>query len=846
MTVFREISGILERLCQEYNLLDNSYYVDDFISEQDDTTVQEEPYTDWQESECDLEQQDLHNESESISDVATELQQDEYSEQTRHTKSLIIKNFLVNTLFKNEFLKDSYNAYLSLLDSNDNSFMLSAMMFGRHQAVISPDSEFFIPNPFVHVNATYHRFAKLHDSILLNALITEFNITNTINKTYYPFTVLQSLPIEKVLKSYEAQFPSVGYKLYKSESYTVGLLEMDAHEEDYEENDLLLYLINAGLTASPWEISLNIKDKFSLQSYLHVPERNKFISQYEQSSEKNSSLNIKLSSSKYPTSKLMNSLVNLLSSLPVELNLNAITRINLLLDIANTFYRNNYPKYAFYVYAIIHEISVALIADNNLENIEKLFREFMNESEATLLDVTGLPAYDKTQVAFVAACAMSGTHAHYIACELAKKMHTSTLEELSITEVKPTYFEFKNFRLQSNSNIFAITTGPVVEIEGITNGVDINCFIEGVFTTRDVPITLIVDTTTTLYKNLKLNDVVVQKINSGLLSIIFFESHQKYGLLHTDQAQYGRVFGLCAKNSFAPEVIKEIIDSSKRDFIIHPDLRIGAYINTRCDLEDIKEQHFLNGEILKITSNVRPSLSRGANFNTNGGYFVINNNILFEDAIKGIIDLRSSFGHFSTTYSRVESHIRVCASASDIIDAMIEGTQIYLSCNISQLFTLIANIKNLNLYDPLPDEQILHLAVANNIILHLKERQFIRLSEAHQNITYSFFTCILEYSAFKGRPAYCSVQKAFFQMTTIMTHLELIKNIIRIVQRPGQTRNITKQDEYQQLIKYQKNSFFHNSNVNELLQNYTNKLNDSDPDVIENSNLRSNSSVQPT
>ncbi len=67
---------------------------------------------------------------------------------------------------------------------------------------------------------------------------------------------------------------------------------------------------------------------------------------------------------------------------------------------------------------------------------------------------------------------------------------------------------------------------------------------------REKPITIIIDATTTLYKNLKLNDRSLALIKSGKLSILIHESHQKFGLIHTDQVQYGRIFGICSKDSY--------------------------------------------------------------------------------------------------------------------------------------------------------------------------------------------------------------------------------------------------------------------------------------------------------
>ena len=97
-----------------------------------------------------------------------------------------------------------------------------------------------------------------------------------------------------------------------------------------------------------------------------------------------------------------------------------------------------------------------------------------------------------------------------------------------------------------------------------------------------------------------MNQKARELISTGKPSIIIHESRQKFGLLHTDQAQYGLIFGVCSPLCYKKESLKAIEEKGLLDFISHIDMRVGAFLSVQCSdiLEDIKLQHFKNGENL--------------------------------------------------------------------------------------------------------------------------------------------------------------------------------------------------------------------------------------------------------
>lgn len=638
-----------------------------------------------------------------------------------------------------EVIIDSpYFAYLSLIDPRDEKKLLSAIMFGRHEAEFREGSAERSENPFLYTrassNAYYHR-GDLHDSegLVFDLLLREFKINKAENQDYLylPISKLQLVSTREYLKPY-------GHlEIIEDEHHTISLVVIPKSEISIAHK-----IMNHGVIATPWEIAQNIKlenDERIRSSDSPRPLRKLALDPNlpctkEQLLESPiwAELGATASNKKYPNKKLAVCLRKMLVNLP-PLTPEAIQRIALILDIANTFYRFNYSQYAFCVYAIVHEISIGLSTITDKQFLQKSFDNFLSESKSTLCKSLGLTTSDLSNSTFIASPALSGTNAFFIATEIAKQMKVATGQEPRIKMLSPChYFEFEEVISNSTSSdeadIFTFSTGPIVNPGGVNPGVDINRFIQRniIDKKRTKPATLILDATTTLYKNLKLSDDAKELVRNGQLSIVLIESHQKFGLLHTDQAQHGRLFGLCSKNSFTEQFIEEMQKRAQADFDTHLDMRVGAFISSECgeSLEEIKGQHFTNGaifrNILRETSLASSRVVSHTDMLTdeNELYFATSTlNSRKEQQIQGIVEPRSSFGHYTTTVSDVVDQLRICANASDDIDCLIKTAQLYLCDNFDPEQQLKMLLENGNSQEPLSiDEQIITLAMISNLL----------------------------------------------------------------------------------------------------------------------------------
>lgn len=653
---------------------------------------------------------------------------------------------------KQAIAQNPYFSYLSLISPDDEQRLLSTIMFGRHQAEFRPASKERIHNPYIHDNAVYHRDENVQ-GILFDHLIKSFSIdTSDLNNYHFiPFTILKNSPIDEILNKY---FPSINRKIITAPDHSIGLLAIPKRSQALSRiKSIFSYL---GLAPSPWEVAINVRNINSVEREEGTPVILDSSLPKTKSSLLQSEIFIKLNfiakSSKFGTQKLAVCLKKMIEELP-DLSPQAIQRIALMLDLANTFYAHNYPRFAFSVYAIIHEISLGLLVEDRI-NLEKSFQEFVAESKQTFYKSFGLQEENLSNSTFFASPTMSGTNAHFIATKLASKMWVQSGTVPKVKVLKPSYFEFdeivQSTSRTSDADIVMMSAGPIVNPEGLTPGVDINRFVKRNFiqTKRKKPMTIIIDATTTLYKNLKLDDEVKQLVDEGKLSIIVHESHQKFGLLHSDQAQYGRVFGVCAKNSYSETLIQEIQGNAQQDFNEHLDLRIGAFISCKCGetLEEIKEQHFTNGALLRNIL-VQSSLVRGKLVkhedmltNLNELYFVASTGDKFPQAVKSLTEFRASFGHYNTVYAGYCGQTRISPDASDDVDCLIQTSQIYLALHYTPNQLLGMLIEQAHENRPLSlDEQIVSIAILNNVItnfpkLALDEPKSCKLSGAIANL----------------------------------------------------------------------------------------------------------------
>lgn len=609
-----------------------------------------------------------------------------------------------NNKIRDALLSSPFYAYNSMITADDKQRSLSSIMYGHHVAELSTTAKEQINNPFIGQNEHYHRACAL-DNPKLSALLSEFQLVNFNQKQndYIPISLLKNNPIEDVFALFTNSI--LGLKLVKKAPYSIAILIIPKISEP-QRSHLTNKLINTGLIASSWEIAVNIQTPFPIPTQdiqLHLnPNLPKTKEELLNSRIMTKLERIADSRNKYPTTPLAICLARLLTTLPPNISSGALQRIATMIDLTNTFYSYHYPRYARCVHTVLHEISLALIENNDPSYIEEEYTYFKEESVTTLTDILDLDETHLGQSRFVAAATTSGTSACAVAMRIASNMNLAHGKAPKVKLFKPCYYELPytfNLATTEDSNaadIFMISCGPIVTTEGLTPGVDINLLVTRhiINAARTKPVTIIIDTTTALYKNIKLNAEAQQLIATGQLSIIIHESHQKFGLIHSDQAQYGRVLGLCSTEQFNEATLQEIENNTQEDFFTHPDIRIGSFVNTCCPqiLEQIKEKHFANGGLLRNTL-IRQSLISNhldihddmhrdldelyflTDLETTPGSHISK----MEYAASGAVEHRASFGHYSLTVSNVGGHRRVSPDASDTIDNLITTSHMRLA-----------------------------------------------------------------------------------------------------------------------------------------------------------------------
>ncbi|MCW8398302.1 hypothetical protein OQJ26_05795 [Legionella sp. PATHC038] len=647
---------------------------------------------------------------------------------------------------KQKIRNNPYSSYLSMMDRMEVQRIPAHILFGRHIAEIRPTSKNQIKNPYIYSDARYHRDDDL-SGILLNSLIDSFNIDEPSRSThdYVPVTLLDNTPAEDIISRY---FPQPMQKtkpqpqVIKDTNHSIALIAIP--HGYYRADEVKGILSICGLVASPWEIAINVKvPPLPLIEPEQVNPALNTLPTTKEALLKSKPFNKLLliaKSPKHSTNKLATGLRNLLIDLP-ELNQKAIQRIAIMLQVSCHFYDNNYPQFAFCLYTIIHEISLCLLEPKDLLHLEKDFSRFKQETEKVLLQTLDLKKEQLTQTTFFASLAMSGTNAYVIAMHLAQKMKTEQNKKPKIKIYGTNYYEFDfitKATKKSDADVFIICTGPTVTETGLIPGIDINRLInqEIISKKRTKPVTVIIDATSTLYKNLRLNTEVQSLVKEGKLSLIIHESIQKFGLLHTDQPQCGKVYGLCSKGSYAGEVLQELQRNAQNDFNNHVDLRIGAYISNNCGhiLEEIKRQHFVNGSLLRnilIQAKLIDAQVIGHPYmlsNLDELYFVSfdpEKSKQLEESTLKFIEHRDSFGHFCTTRSIISDFVdsdeimqtRISVDASDTIDCLIQTSQLFLaSCYTTEeiLDILLENARKSDLLSY--DEQIISLGLINILV----------------------------------------------------------------------------------------------------------------------------------
>ena len=709
----------------------------------------------------------------------------------KNRSAKVIQHAWRNWKVKEAVVKSPYFFYLSLIDPQDEQKLLSSVMFGRHVAeIVLESSDYRIDNPWIHPDADYHR-EEGYFGEPFNQLKKFFPISKQDELIYdfIPVSLLHTLSIEEVLNVYLPDF-SRDIKVLECEAIdTVALLGV--LKKDENRKDIETVLSAAGLIASPWDIAINapVSDQYLQQAGrteldANLPNTKESLLQ----SKIIGKLNAIALSERHPTHNLARCLQKLLGALP-ELSPTAVQRVALMLDMSNTFYEYNYPRYAFCVYTIIHEISLSLLNQINPAMLNKSYEQFLDEAQKTLIQALGLEGNPLENTMFIAIPAMSGTHAYTMAMKLAGAMKTESGEAPSIRVITPSYFEFDYLTkggVENNADIFIISAGPVMGDEGIEPGTDINDFVRNhiIKIGRQKPTTIVVDATSALYKNIKLEPDVSALVEQGKLSIIIHESHQKFGLIHTDQAQYGRMFALCSIQSFENAVFQAIQDDAKVDFEQRIDMRIGAFISAQCGeiLEEIKSQHFTNGALLRnilvqtelvaedvlghedMLKNLDELYFLNAHKDNDNLYLLLGDDLRLANA-------RDSFGHFETVVATIVGETRVSPDASDAIDSLVLATQIYLSYNYNEpgeIYDIFRGlVKKITLKSMLPLEyQLMMVAVINILAVQEKEPYLAKRMGLPLKQSCRFLSRVLDLCPLlKGRQYFLKAKQALLTLS---------------------------------------------------------------------------------
>jgi hypothetical protein len=634
-------------------------------------------------------------------------------------------------IFKQKLFKNFYKGYMELYSLSDKDVLAKAeIIFGQSIARIMPGSEYSFNHP--EEGNFYHRDADDYLDTVARQVFTEHNladhsILSRKDLVFIPTTKLRNADTKKILDQFLPHLQEK-YTIFKGSHLSIEILVV---YKDWS-TEIKGVIKSFGLVASLWELAENKKspmsikppcvqtargspgeaavDKIGAIDEPILPKKHSLDNyplpttiQELKTSRIYKKLLITSGRERCPTNKLSECLCKLISKYDGELDKDAIKRIALMADLANTFYVYNYPRYALCVYAIIHEISLSLskkhptqpIAEHKeeacasaaekprLSPVSNSFDGFMAESKETLSTMLGVT--NETEITFVASPATSGTNAYFLAQDLAHKMRIATGEKAQVFIVKPSYYEFdrvsKTTRAADdtreevttdNADIFMVSAGPIFSRDGLYPGTDINLFVKNKIINSLVKKhrTIIIDATTALYKNIKLDREVLQLVESGMLSIIIHESHQKFGLIHSDQAQYGRMLCFVSKSYSNISVLETFLKQAKQDFNEHTDMRIGAFISQACGptLEEIKKQHFSNGGLITqvlekaFMSHITDAIKSLPDMLENRSelYFVPlpSRRTSSEQCVKEIRELlgkRDSFGHFISTLTPFSS-----------------------------------------------------------------------------------------------------------------------------------------------------------------------------------------------
>ena len=401
-----------------------------------------------------------------------------------------------------------------------------------------------------------------------------------------------------------------------------------------------------------------------------------------------------------------------------------VARLSLFIEMAVTLHNDDYPRLATLVCPIVHEISLLLLKYNEVQQRPFIsFTQYQSIAFDESKQLLNIDQAFKTDYDFTALPAHAGSHANFIVSKLAMRICQSGCDAdeknpVTIKRVGQEYWEVVHHsrkyvllgncvtpNSQEEADIVRMTAGPIGDyFEGSYPAININKLLREEIDKNKKLQVVIVDITSALYANLVLENDVIELVKSKGISLLFWESGQKFCLLHTDQAQYGRVFAYCHKTK---TIIREL-EKAEHDVAIDmaiPDVQIAAFIHKNCHhiLPKIRQLHFRNGEILR---NRLPLRDAHKGINSNALYQrlgISNHSDHFVSLTKGrLLDIeakqktkyffeklgleRESFGHCYTT--EIEG-VRISAGAESQanIEILAAALNYYITLNTDKYMT---------------------------------------------------------------------------------------------------------------------------------------------------------------
>ena len=609
------------------------------------------------------------------------------------------------------------NSYKKMIDMHSDPIdrTLSQYMFGKTNAIYKKERELsFLPrNPYVQQEVTseigYYRTDPLAALENIDDIIKIYDNDFSPKKfDYIPITLSQVLSLDNIIETYAHEFKDKIKVIHHPTDSNNLLAFIKINKSDSQFFQLKKILITLGLysgsfiskvaglgiKSSQWQLAVQreIHDQQNIGQTATLPQYSlpTTVRELKESAMvKSLKENKKHSSTQHLATTLIQLIDNIDDNAPVDPE--AIKRLALFVDLVTHLYKQNYTRFAFILYCVIHELTLLF----HKKQISIEYRKFLKAAQINTAKTFDLSETSPT-IRYVAFPANSGTNALMLALDIAKK---SSGGNVSIRLEGPIYFEFDRLKLaqatQDNSahDIYLLTAGPTVW-QGIYPGLDLNRIIrERIKQGINKPMTLIVDATSGMHRHLQIAEDLKKHILDGKVSILVNESHQKFGLAHSDQAQYGYVFGVCSTKHYNESKLNECEAAAEKDLQTNIDMQIGSYLTLCAEepLEKIKERHFKNGVLMRdllskmgLTESKMLPDPNSIDDPERGLFIYVLSLSCLGRAIQKHFECRDSFGHFNSTWCECGPFTRLTVSASDQIDVFIEAAEIYFASFYSE------------------------------------------------------------------------------------------------------------------------------------------------------------------